>query len=184
MRSSSCLIHSFFFFAHPLISFGHLCVLQTDIFPSRKEAKKTLSAPFWRSVPSCSFGRSIWSSTSPSSCLKLGPDQPGTALDWVFFRGSLPIKTENVPVQADTMSLSEIIVSGRSSHTSSGIMDCVALQQISENLWLLSNEKFVLHCKMNQWFSPVILGLIIGLFSYHYALLITSFCCIVAVRMT
>lgn len=87
----------------------------------------------------------------------------------MFFRGSFPIKIENVPVQAAAISLSEILVSGRSCHTSSGIMECVALQQMSGNLWLLSNEKFILYCKMNLWFSPVILGLI-GLFSYHYAL--------------
>lgn len=87
----------------------------------------------------------------------------------MFFRGSFPIKIENVPVQADAMNLSEILVSGRSSHTNSGIMESVALQKMNENLWLLSNEKFILHCKMNPWFSPMILGLI-GLFPYHYAL--------------
>lgn len=170
------LPHSFLFCVHPVISctFGHLCVLLTGILPPSKEAAKAFSTPSWRSVPPCSFGRDIWSSPSPSSCLKLGPEQLVATLDWMFFRGSFPIKIENV--QADAMSLSEILVSGRFSHTTSGIMECVALQQTSENLWLLSNEKFILHCKMNLWFSPVILGLI-GLFSYHYCKVISDLFC-------
>lgn len=155
---------------HPFTSctFGHLCVLHIGILPPNKEAAKASSTP-GRSVPFCSFGKNLWNSSSPSSYLKLGPEQLGATLDWMFFRGSFPIKIDNVPVQAHAMSLSEILVSGMSSCTSSGIMECVALQQMSENLWLLSNEKFILHCKMNLWFSPVILGLI-NLFCYHYAL--------------
>lgn len=57
-------------------------------------------------------------------------------------------------IQADPPSLSEILVSERSSHTSSR-MECVALQQMCEHLRLLSTGKFIALLKMSLWFSPV-----------------------------
>lgn len=80
-------------------------------------------------------------------------------LDWMNFRGSFHIKKDNVAVQADPLSLSGILVSGKSNHISPGI-ECVALQQVIENLWLLSMGRFILLLKMSLWFSPVRSGLI------------------------
>lgn len=123
MRSSYYLIHSFSFCILSFLVLLVTCVCCTLTSSHLARRLQRLSLPLLEGVClSCSFGRNISSSTSPSSRLKLGPEQLGTTLDWMFFRSSFPIKIENVPVQADAIGLSGILVSGRSSHTNSGIM--------------------------------------------------------------
>lgn len=81
---------------------------------------------------------------------------------------SFPTGKGYVAIQTEPSSLSEVFISGRSDHTSSG-MEYVAGQWTSENLGLLSPGNLVLLSKMSLCFSPVSSGLI-DLFSHHYSL--------------
>lgn len=149
-----------------------------------KGAAKASSTPPWSIAPPCSFAliaappgsQEVGSVPSQPSLAKLPGDQwniPCCKLS-VFVsvfcsvkspshtcsNPPFPTRKGNAVIQTEPPSLSEVFLSGRSDHTSSG-MQYVAGQQTSENLGLLPPGNFVLLSKMSLCFSPVSSGLII-----------------------